>query len=321
MNETSYVHDTLGKWIWSACYGHAELHGMLDDLLDDEGIADADSYHGWLDSELQRKQQDEAGWPAITDCDRLDAAFAELEMAGICCLHNAGYTMSDGCSDAFERMDEAGAGRYRGFCFYHGQDVERALDAGGLMLAFGDTDDSPERSAVIAGEIVTAMQRAGLAADWNGSVDTRISLPQFCWQRRSQPLSSPFALVTGPAATGETTLRCFYCFNEDEVVVDEEDGERRTALAVINGLLTRIHAVGDYCGVVDAAGNTLQLIMEDNGELWIEIPRPELQGSLGRFASAAEITTIFLNLPPRFVPEAFTGFAFQSWEGDEVEMM
>ena len=45
-------------------------------------------------------------WPAVTDCDRLDQAFAALNARGIIALQNAGYTQSDGYGDISQSYDE-----------------------------------------------------------------------------------------------------------------------------------------------------------------------------------------------------------------------
>ena len=79
-------------------------------------------------------------------CDHRQLARDQLEAAGIIALHNAGYTMSDGLDDVgevYERRKAKGLAS-RGYCFYHGQDVERAIVGGGLFLAFGDMRDEPE---------------------------------------------------------------------------------------------------------------------------------------------------------------------------------
>ena len=73
-----------------------------------------------------------------------------------------------------------------GYCFYHWQDVERAVAGDGLHLAFGPTDAKDEEThGVEVGNIVTAaLKEAGLQATWNGSFNTRIFLPDFDWKRR-----------------------------------------------------------------------------------------------------------------------------------------
>jgi hypothetical protein len=77
-------------------------------------------------------------WPEVTDCDRLDHAFAELEQNGILCRQN--YEDCLTCGHAALR-DEAELAReegrdVRGYTFFHAQDITWVLD-GDLYLAFG----------------------------------------------------------------------------------------------------------------------------------------------------------------------------------------
>src|SRR5262245_27996921 len=57
----------------------------------------------WVRDELERawsaKLEGEKSWPPVTDWDRLDAAFAQLEAGGIMAMHNAGVEFSDCASE------------------------------------------------------------------------------------------------------------------------------------------------------------------------------------------------------------------------------
>lgn len=127
-------------------------------------------------------------WPAVTDCERLQAAFAALGRQGIVALENCGVTQKDGCDRAAQValvQDELGAVVHDGYCFCHAQDVAHAVAGGGLCLAFGSF--RPERGdhpRVVGEAVVRACLDQGLAVDWNRSPDTRIVLPTFSWQRR-----------------------------------------------------------------------------------------------------------------------------------------
>ncbi|UYK66619.1 hypothetical protein NG831_21435 [Xanthomonas sacchari] len=139
MNESdAYVYDEIRKWVWSGFYSQDEIQEMLEDILEDD--CDETMLRASVASQWQAKQQAEQTWPAQTDCDRLDALFERLHEAGICALANAGYTMSDDHVEVNQAVAGAPDRRYHGYCFYHGQDMERAIDGGGLMLAFGDLD-------------------------------------------------------------------------------------------------------------------------------------------------------------------------------------
>jgi hypothetical protein len=131
--------------------------------------------------------QDKTTWPATTDCDRLDGVFATLNARGIIALQNAGYTQSDGYDDIRESYREhPDRDAVIGYCFYHGQDMERAVQGEGLYLAFGPMDAQKEETEGprIGAMIVEELTQAGLAVKWSGTVGQRISIPAIDWKRR-----------------------------------------------------------------------------------------------------------------------------------------
>lgn len=126
----------------------------------------------------------EKTWPRETDCDRLDRAFDELTSAGIIALHNAGYTMSDGISDVNQVLHDWGRSNVKGYCFYHGQDLERAVARDGLTVAFGDLDDVASQKATIGQTVKKVLESHGFVVQWNGDPETRLEIPKFDWKRR-----------------------------------------------------------------------------------------------------------------------------------------
>jgi hypothetical protein len=94
--------------------------------------------------------------------------------------------MSDGYSDVSEAVANAPEGHYNAYCFYHGQDVARAIDCHGLMIAFGALDDDPAGGIEVGRRIAQALSGAGFDVAWNGSFNERIGLPKFVWQRRAK---------------------------------------------------------------------------------------------------------------------------------------
>lgn len=133
--------------------------------------------------ELRREQKT---WLRPTDCDRLTHAFEALRRAGIVALENAGYTQSDGLDDVVETFaTEPPGAPWIGYCFFHGQDLERAVAGGGLFLAFGPKDASKEESEgpAIGRRIVAELERQGLSAQWNGTFAERIHVTPFDWRK------------------------------------------------------------------------------------------------------------------------------------------
>ena len=129
-------------------------------------------------------RKESEAWPTMTDWDRLARAFARLGQAAVIALHNAGVTISDGESDVAEAYHQAKNKKIIvGYCFYHWQDVDRAIQGGGLALAFGSLQDSIGAEA-IGQRVAEELRVSGLETSWNGSADRRIIIPEFKWQRR-----------------------------------------------------------------------------------------------------------------------------------------
>ncbi len=139
---------------------------------------------------FDRQRAAEAGWTQATVNDRIDAAFEALNAAGIVAMQNVGQTMSQGWEDVNELADrrEAEGKPPRGATFYHAQDLERAVEGRGLLLAFGayESDDTKhdEASRAIAREVVATLQRYAVPTEWSGAVDERIAILPFEWRRR-----------------------------------------------------------------------------------------------------------------------------------------
>lgn len=141
-----------------------------------------------IEQQFNQKRQSEATWPKLTDCDRLSAAFAELTQRGIVSLENAGYTISDGWSDWDETItnDWHAKGRLnevRGGCFYHGQDLERAVQGAGLNIAFSAISGEDADGLAIGREIVEVLEKHDFKPTWNCSISERIFVP-IVWQKR-----------------------------------------------------------------------------------------------------------------------------------------
>jgi len=134
-----------------------------------------------------RAEHDEAqrGWPARTDCDRLDDAFAALEAAGVVSRQHFSCCGTCGSSEIWaeiEAVHEAG-GLTRGYAFYHMQDTERATEGDGLYLNYGACEEGEDAALAIANDIVAQLEAHGLHTDWNGSWSQRIGV-SLDWKRR-----------------------------------------------------------------------------------------------------------------------------------------
>src|SRR6187402_2874825 len=81
----------------SGFWTEEEIAEMIAQIVDDELDGDEEEY-----AELMSIALEELEWTSPTVNDRIGAAFADLNARGIIALQNAGYTMTDGWSDANE---------------------------------------------------------------------------------------------------------------------------------------------------------------------------------------------------------------------------
>jgi hypothetical protein len=165
-----------------------EIPERLEDLWPEAPKKVAAELRALVRRELDAQRAREATWTDETANDRLEAAFDELTDSGIVALENAGYTLSDGWEDCEDDAEarRANGEEVRGAVFFHGQDVERAVDGQGLLLGFGAFGGD---AAEIAREVVEVLGKYDLAATWAGGPKQRIAIPPFEWRKRA--FSSP----------------------------------------------------------------------------------------------------------------------------------
>lgn len=132
------------------------------------------------------RQTESRQWERPTDFDRLARSFDELNREKIIALHKVGYTKQDGYSDVGEVKVHLKAGvKPVGYCFYHTQDLERAIDPEirNLFLAFDDIGQDDEKAVWVGKKIVTTLNENGLKTEWNGTIDQRIEIKDIRWQK------------------------------------------------------------------------------------------------------------------------------------------
>lgn len=182
--------DMMGRlqtMVWSGLYTREQILEDLEGVVEDEGedvsVARQEEI---VDDLLADKREAEAGWPERTDCDKLDAAFARLEVEKIIALQNAGYTQSDGyedCCEVYERRGGASSGSV-GFCFYQFQDLERAVRGEPLYLSYGAFTPNDGETVGVGKTICAALEGQGLTVDWNRRPETRPRIMNLDWKRR-----------------------------------------------------------------------------------------------------------------------------------------
>lgn len=185
MNDVNqYILNAIKVHVWGGFDTPDEVQEMISDILE-EG-ADEEMLRKSVSIEFAKKSEAEKTWPKITDFDRLDNAFKALKTKGVLCLHNAGYTMTDGHVDSNEALGNFPKGQFFGYCFYHGQDLERAVFGGGLMLAYDHIEGDVPDKIKVAEVLKKELENIGFAIEWDGTNDQRINIPKFDWKHRGK---------------------------------------------------------------------------------------------------------------------------------------
>lgn len=180
--------DAIRFRVWSGYYDKDEVFVIVNDEVYEESGEDEEWLRSAVAQEFRKKQEAERGWPAITDCDRLDRVFESLQSCGILTRHRCGLTIQDGLEVINQLYHEAGGERSSliGYCFYHIQDMEAAMwGEVGLLLAFGSFPLSHERVAQVGQIVRKEFEQTGFTVEWDGTAESRMLLKGFRWQRRS----------------------------------------------------------------------------------------------------------------------------------------
>lgn len=159
--------------------------------VEDEGW-EGDFSENWVQERVialyAERQTESDSWQHPTDTARLLQAFEAMRREKIVALHFAGYTQSDSLDDVaalYNRLRAAGRSPI-GHCFYHEQDLERVIDdeGGELLLGFYGSDPEDEPLALQVGQaICRILQAQGFDVTWQNDLATRISIPDFRWQK------------------------------------------------------------------------------------------------------------------------------------------
>ena len=164
-----------------------QLFDSIRDMFYQEEDFDEDWLRQTISDKFQQHQSESVNWKHPTDFERLAAVFDELIREKIVCLHNAGYTKSDGegdCLQTIERLSELGI-KPKGFCYYHSQDLGRAVDPEiqNLYLRFDSPTQDDSEALIVANKIVDKMKKNGFEIAWTGTVDQSIEVKYFNWQK------------------------------------------------------------------------------------------------------------------------------------------
>ncbi|MEU4393299.1 hypothetical protein [Kribbella sp. NPDC023855] len=182
------LRDQVVLWVLPGFNTRSEVLEQAREFRDDDEMPVTDrELKRLVDDVWQARLTEQQTWPDPTDADKVAAAFAELDDAGVVARMN--FTCCQTCGVA-EIDDERPADRPSfGYVFFHQQDSERLADPGArLYLAYGTFDPVPgqgaEQDTAVGRRVESALRARHLPVDWDGSPGQRISLGPLTWQRR-----------------------------------------------------------------------------------------------------------------------------------------
>jgi hypothetical protein len=181
------VQDEIQTFVEIGFYNKDQIAEQIETMFYEEEL-DEEWVESQIDEFFSKKLKDQQNWPFQTDFDKLAIVFDNLNQTGIIALHNAGYTRQDGegdCEFVHEKLKQEGI-PVKGYCFYHMQDIEKAMNEtiADLYLAFGDFESDDTKGIQVGQTIVKFLQAKGFEVEWDNTMDTRILITRFYWQKR-----------------------------------------------------------------------------------------------------------------------------------------
>lgn len=164
------------------------LEFLTESVQDEHGveIARLDAVR-IVDEELLVHYERQSTWTTPTDCDKLDAAFEEMEEQGLVarqhfsCCSNCGESEIGGEINAAEEEEER---EVTGYAFYHMQDTEGAVDGGTIYIKFGAVEQNDAAHVQVGRVIADALRKHNLSVGWNGTVASAVGVTLKDWRKR-----------------------------------------------------------------------------------------------------------------------------------------
>ena len=177
--------EQLKTEIVSGFEGGAELFEGIREMFYDEDEFDENWLKNEISERLTKHIEHSKNWQRPTDFERLARVFDQLNKDGIVSLHKAGYTRQDAEDDCHEMMDviTSFGGKIKGYCYYHTQDLERAINSKMLYLGYDSMDGSDASAMEVVQVIREKLIEEGFEIEWNGSLDTRLFIKDFDWKK------------------------------------------------------------------------------------------------------------------------------------------
>lgn len=167
--EIEYMVDLLTK---SGFFSVGEIREILEDQFLDEEIDFSDYDISLRDS-------------ANINFSKLENAFTKLSKEGIVAVHNCGFDIEEGVSDAFELQVHLINNKFtaKGFCFYTFEDVEYAVFDENLKITFGDFENDEAKALEIGKTVSGYLKDEGFTVIWDETINNQIEINPFIWDK------------------------------------------------------------------------------------------------------------------------------------------
>lgn len=185
-----FIYESIFNQVRMGFLSITEIKENIIEEIEDNGFDEEISEewaHEIIKGEYNKLSSERKNWKNPTDTEKLIEAFDELCKENIIALHNAGYTTSDGEYEVVEVEKSLHESQVtsEGYCFYHEQDLSRAINIENpsLYLAFQKVDNSDDKVTLDIGKKIAAVLTSkGFKVEWNEDVSSKILLPNFKWQ-------------------------------------------------------------------------------------------------------------------------------------------
>lgn len=116
---------------------------------------------------------------------KLEKVFIKLAREGIVAIHNCGFDIEEGVSDAFELEVHLANNNYNavGFCFYTFDDMEESIWNGILKITFGDFENNQDKALEIGNIVKEYLESENFTINWDGTVNNQIEINPFKWDK------------------------------------------------------------------------------------------------------------------------------------------
>lgn len=107
--------------------------------------------------------------------------------------------------------------------------------------------------------------------------------------------------------------KVFYtCYGTNDTVESSTpySTDRDNMVAIAQQVL---RAGGDFFGMVDESGVTLQFMRQEDDKIWMEIPMPSESGSYGGRILVSDLERVLLSIVTPLNPIRMNGLEFEQW--------